>query len=177
MIESHRLTSDPVARAALISHVFMKLKREVEREKIKPLMVLGVVPLCSAQYKRIFGTTRLPGKATDKIVHCSGSESDYLVCYCKGRWFKVPLTSSRGKIYDPAVLEHMFQAVWADGSKVQPGEEHLAALTALNRTEWSEAYEAYFANGVNKASMEVIEKVNCIISLFHCYRLLSFECY
>ena len=34
---------------------------DIERERLKPLVVLDLVPLCSAQYERVFGTTRIPG--------------------------------------------------------------------------------------------------------------------
>lgn len=40
-----------------------------------------------------------------------------------------------------------------------PGEEHLAALTAHDRKSWAETREMYFSSGVNKKSMETIEKV------------------
>jgi carnitine O-palmitoyltransferase 1 len=38
------------------------------------------------------------------------------------------------------------------------GEEHLAALTAGERTLWADARETYFSSGVNRTSLETIEK-------------------
>ena len=161
MINNPHVTTNPAARAAMISYSMIKIKRDIERGKLKPLLVMGLIPLCSAQYERVFGTTRIPGEATDKLVHYKGAESDYFVCYRRGRWFKVPLTSPRGKIYSSAELEHQMQYVldYEDGM-VGPGEEHLAALTTLNRTEWAKARQTYFMDGVNRVSMEIIEKVS-----------------
>lgn len=42
---------------------------------------------------------------------------------------------------------------------MSPGEEHLAALTAHDRKSWAEARERYFSNGINKESLEIIDKV------------------
>lgn len=41
-----------------------------------------------------------------------------------------------------------------------PGEEHLAALTACDRKSWAEMREEYFSKGVNKKSVETIDKVS-----------------
>ncbi len=40
-----------------------------------------------------------------------------------------------------------------------PGEEHLAALTAADRIPWAKARKAYFSKGINKNSLDAIEKV------------------
>ncbi len=45
------------------------------------------------------------------------------------------------------------------------GEEHLAALTAGERTLWAEARETYFRGGVNRSSLEAIEKAAFILVL------------
>jgi carnitine O-palmitoyltransferase 1 len=45
------------------------------------------------------------------------------------------------------------------------GEEHLAALTAGERTIWSEARETYFRGGVNRTSLEAIEKAAFVLIL------------
>ena len=45
------------------------------------------------------------------------------------------------------------------------GEEHLAALTAGERTSWAEARETYFRVGVNRVSLEAIEKAAFVLIL------------
>ena len=44
-------------------------------------------------------------------------------------------------------------------AELRPGEEHLAALTAADRKSWAEMREKYFMTGVNRTSMEILEKV------------------
>ena len=45
------------------------------------------------------------------------------------------------------------------------GEEHLAALTAGERTAWAEARENYFRTGINRVSLESIEKAAFVLIL------------
>jgi carnitine O-palmitoyltransferase 1 len=45
------------------------------------------------------------------------------------------------------------------------GEEHLAALTAGERPLWAEARETYFRIGVNRYSLEAIEKAAFVLIL------------
>ena len=46
-----------------------------------------------------------------------------------------------------------------------PGEEKLAALTAAERTAWAKARTAFFAKGVNKNSLDLIEKSAFVVAL------------
>ena len=45
------------------------------------------------------------------------------------------------------------------------GEEHLAALTAADRTTWTETREKYFHTGANRTSLEAIEKAAFVLIL------------
>lgn len=162
---SNKICTNPASRAGLISHILARLKREVERGQIKPVLVMGIIPACNAQFERLFGTTRVPGAVSDRLLHYPGSQSEYCVCCHKGKWFKVPLTSPQGRIYSPAEMEWQFVKVREEGSgeEVKPGEESLPALTALGRNEWAEARSMYFEEGINKVAMETIEKVSSVI--------------
>ena len=56
-------------------------------------------------------------------------------------------------------LYRQFQAICDDSDGVSAGEEHLAALTAWDRKSWAETRDTYFSSGVNKESLDIIEKV------------------
>jgi len=45
------------------------------------------------------------------------------------------------------------------------GEEKLAALTAGERTAWAQARNDFFTKGVNKASLDLIEKAAFVVAL------------
>lgn len=53
----------------------------------------------------------------------------------------------------------MFQQVLDNPEEPAVGETHLAALTAGDRIPWARARQNFFAKGVNKASLDAIEKV------------------
>ena len=52
-----------------------------------------------------------------------------------------------------------------DSTPPEYGEEHLAALTAGERTQWAEARETFFRTGVNRTSLEAIEKAAFVLVL------------
>lgn len=75
------------ARAASVIHTCLYYRRMIERQELEPIMVQGIVPLCSWQYERVFNTTRLPGVETDRLIHWD--DSNHIVVYYRGRYFKV----------------------------------------------------------------------------------------
>jgi len=157
------LTNRPASRAGLLNYLLMLLKKDIETERLKPLVINGLIPLCSVQYEKLFGTTRLPGQEADKLVHFGGKESRYIVVYNKGRWYKVPLYHKK-RMLEPVEIEwQMEQILDHDTGTVGPGEEHLAALTAHDRTSWAVTREQFFSKGVNRQSMEMIEKAAYVL--------------
>lgn len=52
-----------------------------------------------------------------------------------------------------------------DDSTPSEGEEKLAAFTAGERTFWAQARKDFFAKGVNKASLDIIEKAAFVVAL------------
>ena len=59
---------------------------------------------------------------------------------------------------DSLFFSSQFDEIIRDTSPPADGEEHLAALTAGERTPWAEAREKYFSMGVNRSSLEEIER-------------------
>uniref|UniRef100_A0A8C1GRP3 Carnitine O-palmitoyltransferase 1, liver isoform-like n=1 Tax=Cyprinus carpio TaxID=7962 RepID=A0A8C1GRP3_CYPCA len=55
-------TTRPAARAGNSIHAIMMYRRKLDRAQIKPV---SRVPLCSAQWERMFNTSRIPGLETD----------------------------------------------------------------------------------------------------------------
>ena len=59
----------------------------------------------------------------------------------------------------------LFQQIINDGTAPCKGEEKLAALTAADRTPWAKARQRFFNSGVNKASLDAIEKSSFVLVL------------
>ena len=94
-------TKIQAARAASAITSCLHYRRLVDRQELEPIMIHGCVPLCSWQYERIFNTTRIPGVETDKIHHWA--DSNHVVVYHKGRYFKVVIY--KGRILKPKEIE------------------------------------------------------------------------
>ncbi|XP_041651055.1 carnitine O-palmitoyltransferase 1, liver isoform isoform X2 [Cheilinus undulatus] len=150
------------ARAGNAIHAIMLYRRKLDRAQIKPLMLLHTIPMCSAQYERMFNTTRVPGVDTDVVQHMN--ESKHIAVYHKGRFFKVWMFYD-GRLLLPREIEQQMERILADKSEPLPGEEKLAALTAGERTPWAKAREAYFSRGKNKQALDAIEKAAFFVTL------------
>ncbi|XP_042718054.2 carnitine O-palmitoyltransferase 1, liver isoform isoform X5 [Chrysemys picta bellii] len=124
-------TSLQAARAGNVIHATLLYRKKLDRQEIKPILLMGsTVPLCSAQWERMFNTSRIPGEETDTIQHMK--DSRHIVVYHKGRYFKVWLYHD-GRLLKPREIEQQMQRILEDSSEPQAGEEKLAALTAGDR--------------------------------------------
>ncbi|ERE81022.1 carnitine O-palmitoyltransferase 1, liver isoform [Cricetulus griseus] len=151
------------ARAGNTIHAMLLYRRKVDREELKPIRLLGsTIPLCSAQWERLFNTSRIPGEETDTIQHIK--DSRHIVVYHRGRYFKVWLYHD-GRLLRPRELEQQMQQILDDPSEPQPGEAKLAALTAADRVPWAKCRQTYFARGKNKQSLDSVEKAAFFVTL------------
>uniref|UniRef100_A0A674PGK5 carnitine O-palmitoyltransferase n=1 Tax=Takifugu rubripes TaxID=31033 RepID=A0A674PGK5_TAKRU len=153
-------TSVQAARAGNTITALLLYRRKVNREELKP--VRTVIPLCAAQCERMFNTTRTPGEETDVLQHWQDSE--FVAVYHKGRFFRLWVYRA-GRLMSPRELEYQIQKILDDPSPPQPGEEKLGALTAGDRIPWAQVRKQYFSSGVNKRSLDVIEKAAFFITL------------
>ncbi|XP_022610423.1 carnitine O-palmitoyltransferase 1, liver isoform-like [Seriola dumerili] len=155
-------TSIQAARAGNAIHAIMLYRRKLDRAQIKPLMLLHTIPMCSAQYERMFNTSRVPGVDTDTLQHMN--ESKHIAVYHKGRFYKVWMFYD-GRLLLPREIEQQMERILSDKSEPLPAEEKLAALTAGDRTPWAKARETFFGRGKNKQSLDAIEKAAFFVTL------------
>uniref|UniRef100_A0A182WA64 carnitine O-palmitoyltransferase n=1 Tax=Anopheles minimus TaxID=112268 RepID=A0A182WA64_9DIPT len=151
------------ARAASVVNLLLQFRRTVERQELEPILVQGLVPLCSWQYERIFNTVRAPGVETDKIIHYQ--DSNHIVVLYRGCYYKV-IIYHNGRILRPCELQIQIEYILQQGAeKPQPGEEMLASLTAGDRTKWAQIRQTVFAKGVNRTSLHTVESAAFVLSL------------
>ncbi|NXH04889.1 CPT1A palmitoyltransferase, partial [Loxia leucoptera] len=156
-------TTLQAARAGNVIHAILLYRKKLDRQEIKPILLMGsTVPLCSAQWERMFNTSRIPGEESDTLQHVK--DSKHIVVYHKGRYFKVWLYHD-GRLLRPREIEQQIQRILDDGSEPQPGEKKLAALTAGDRVPWAKARQAYFSRGKNKQSLDAVEKAAFFVTL------------
>ncbi|CAF4203844.1 unnamed protein product, partial [Rotaria socialis] len=97
-----------------------------------------------------------------RIVHYA--DSRHIAVYHKGRWYKV-FMFYKDHLLEPCELQLQLDEIIRDSTPPAYGEEHLAALTAGERTLWAEARETYFRSGVNRFALEAIEKAAFVLVL------------
>ncbi|XP_063156976.1 palmitoyl thioesterase CPT1C isoform X1 [Candoia aspera] len=151
------------ARAGNLVYAMLLYRRKLVREEMKPSMVPNsFIPLCSAQWQRLFNTTRLPGVGLDKIQHLQ--DSDHIAVYHAGRLFRVWLYY-KGRLLEPCEFQAQFEAILSDPSPPLPGEEKLPSMTAGERDPWARARQIYFQSGKNEQSLSIIEKSAFFVTL------------
>ncbi|KAI4470727.1 carnitine o-acyltransferase [Holotrichia oblita] len=161
-------TKSQAARAASVINGFFMFKRLIERQELKPLLIQNAIPLCSSQYERAFNTTRIPGLETDQIVHWK--DSNHVAIYYRGRYYKVIVKTNKilnaREIQDQCMyVIRQIQQIIDDPYEPLPAEAKLGALTASNRTEWAQIRRSFFNTGVNRNSLDAIEKAAFFVSL------------
>ncbi|XP_039220863.1 carnitine O-palmitoyltransferase 1, brain isoform isoform X2 [Crotalus tigris] len=158
------VTPTPIqaARAGNLVYAMLQYRRKLIREEIKPMLIQGCLPTCSAQYERMFNTDRVPGLEGDKIQHLQ--DSDHIAVYHAGRLFRVSLYY-KGRLLEPCELQAQFEAILCDPTPPLPGEEKLPSMTAGERDSWARARHTYFQSGINKQSLNIIEKAAFFLTL------------
>uniref|UniRef100_A0A8C6V474 carnitine O-palmitoyltransferase n=1 Tax=Neogobius melanostomus TaxID=47308 RepID=A0A8C6V474_9GOBI len=161
-------TSVQAARAGNTITALLLYRRKVNREELKPSRVPGtVIPLCAAQYERMFNTTRTPGLETGKtkeMHYLNIRNLEYVAVYHKGRFFRLWVYNA-GRLLSPREIEHQIQRILDDPSPPLPGEERLGALTAGDRVPWHQMRKQYFSSGINKRSLDIIERAAFFVTL------------
>uniref|UniRef100_A0A8C6LX71 carnitine O-palmitoyltransferase n=1 Tax=Nothobranchius furzeri TaxID=105023 RepID=A0A8C6LX71_NOTFU len=159
------VTPTPIqaARAGNCIHAFFLYRRKLNKEELKPSRIPGtVIPLCAAQCERIFNTARIPGEETDTVQHWQ--DSDYIVVYHRGRYFRLRVYQA-GRLLSPREIEFQIQRILDDTTPPSQGEAKLGALTAGDRISWAKARAKFFSSGVNKRSLDCIERAAFFVTL------------
>ncbi|XP_070943595.1 palmitoyl thioesterase CPT1C isoform X6 [Macaca nemestrina] len=148
------------ARAGNAVHALLLYRHRLNRQEIPPTLLMGMRPLCSAQYEKIFNTTRIPGVQKDYIRHLH--DSQHVAVFHRGRFFRVG-THSRNSLLSPRALEQQFQRILEDPSPACPHEEHLAALTAAPRGTWAQVRRSLKTQAAE--ALEAVEGAAFFVSL------------
>ncbi|KAL3183815.1 hypothetical protein MRX96_033885 [Rhipicephalus microplus] len=150
------------ARAANLVYASMLFRRGIDTQQMSPIMVQGIVPLCSRQYERQFNTTRVPGVETDRLVHYQ--DSQHVAVYHRGRFFKL-FVYHKHRLLQPCDLQRQIQRILDHTGEPQRGEAHLGVLTAGERSQWAHLRETHFRKGLNRISLDAIEKAAFVLVL------------
>lgn len=165
-----RATDKPVARAASLTANLLRFKQLIDREELPPLVLRDTIPICMAQYERLFSTTREPRDEIDELVHYESSVSKHIVVVCQGVYYKLncydcdnnPLSSKR--------LEEHIQYLVDDAEKnchlLSEEEKSISGLTALERKDWAQIRKKLNQSKVNRKALNLIESAMFCLWIF-----------
>ncbi|CAB1341423.1 unnamed protein product, partial [Coregonus sp. 'balchen'] len=111
-------------------------------------------------YRRKVNTEQL--KPVNVLQHWQDSE--FVAVYHRGRYFRLWVYKA-GRLLSPREIEYQIQRILDDPSLPGPGEDRLGALTAGDRVPWWTVRKQYFSSGVNKHSLDCIERAAFFVTL------------
>jgi len=159
-------TNVQVSRAASAISQFLMCKRLIDRETLPPLLIRNIIPVCMAQYERLFSTTRIPGEDFDELIKYDSSISKHVTVMRKGVYYKLFVYDRKGQPLTAQSLEQQLKFIMADAEQhvdeYSEMSRSISSLTACNRTEWSRTRSRHFSSGVNKESLDIVES-----AIFH----------
>ncbi|CAC5359081.1 CPT1A [Mytilus coruscus] len=164
-------TTFQTARTANAVYQYLKFKQLIDREKLEPLLIRRTIPVCMAQYERVFSTTRIPGEDNDTLYHVDSALSKHLVVYRKGYMYKVDVYDNQGKILQPQSIEKLLQWIIDDADSeldsISDSAKSISALTGIERPTWAKVRAEQFSSGVNKDSLDIVESAIFCVTLHH----------
>ncbi|CAI4231368.1 unnamed protein product [Auanema sp. JU1783] len=157
-------TTNQAARAANITWAAIQFRRLVDRQEVTPFSISpkSKVPFCTMQYERLFNSCRIPGEEVDRFLHWD--DAKHVAVLCNGCWFKV-IVHNGIRLLGAAELQYQFDEIVNHKPDPAEGEDRLAALTAGDRQPWSSTRRAFFRSGINKTSLNDIERAAFVVIL------------
>lgn len=127
-----------------------------------PVEKLGKNEMDMQQYKKAFGTCRIPGLPQDSMEF--HPESKHIAVVVNDVFFKVPVYAQDGSILGENQLRDQIRECIAVAGK-QTNPLKVGVLTSDNRDNWANAYEKLVKSGTNKASLTEIQKSLFVLSI------------
>eukprot|EP01065_Artemidia_motanka_P027270 TRINITY_DN32493_c0_g1_i1.p1 TRINITY_DN32493_c0_g1~~TRINITY_DN32493_c0_g1_i1.p1 ORF type:complete len:853 (+),score=345.53 TRINITY_DN32493_c0_g1_i1:73-2559(+) len=161
-----KATDKQLCRAAVLIYYFLHARRNIDHERLTPLLIQNLVPICMDQYSRAFNCTRLPGKDEDVIRTWPMDEARHILVTYKGRMYTLtPYTRDSRDPLPPSEIMRLLEGITGDKSDADASDasKHVAALTTLPRTQWATIREDHFQhNRHNRTVLDQIER-----AMFH----------
>ncbi|KAL4704063.1 hypothetical protein ACJJTC_001985 [Scirpophaga incertulas] len=151
--------TDQLEYAAKTLRAALEYKTLIDNNKI-PVEMMGQNPLDMSQYKKIFGTCRIPIEKRDKL---SFNDTKYVSVIHNNHIFHVDLWGTDNQILNESQILQQLQKVMELSSK--PTEDAIGILTSDNRDSWAKAYELLAKDSVNRKNLEDITKSLAVLCL------------
>ncbi|KAL1517126.1 hypothetical protein ABEB36_000934 [Hypothenemus hampei] len=126
-------------------------------------------PLCMAQYYRILGCCRIPGKNRDsqyiaEIVQEQDHPSEHVIVMCRNQQYCVPIQAAdRGRLTEEEICAQLLYIL--NDAPCQGNIVPIGILTGWKRTLWAEARDELMRDEHNERNIDLINKALLIVCL------------
>ncbi|CAH0603196.1 unnamed protein product [Chrysodeixis includens] len=159
-IEKFQTQTQQLQYAAKTLLAALEYKRMIDNNEI-PVEMMGKNPLDMQQYKKIFGTCRIPWEKRDKLSY--NKDSKHVTVIHNNHIFHVDLWGDDGVLLNEDQIVKQLGKVVQLSSTVN--NEGIGILTSENRDSWAKAYQLLAKDTVNKASLEDVERSIVVLCL------------
>ncbi|XP_063376290.1 carnitine O-acetyltransferase [Cydia fagiglandana] len=151
---------DQLQYAAKTLLAALDYKSLIDNDKI-PTEMMGKNPLDMQQYKKIFGTCRIPGLKRDSLSY--NTTSKHVTIIHNNHIFHVDLWGDDGKVLNEDQIVQQLQKV-IEMSKA-PSPDGIGILTSENRNAWAKAYDVLIKDNQNKESLKDVQSSLVVLCL------------
>ncbi|XP_050501870.1 choline O-acetyltransferase [Diabrotica virgifera virgifera] len=126
-------------------------------------------PLCMAQFYRILGASRLPGKKRDSQYVCpvpkDGEQtSEHIIVICRSQLYCVPIQAGdRGRLNEDEICSQLLYIL--DDAPCLSNPPPIGLLTGWKRSLWAEAREDLMKEERNTRNLDLITKALVVVCL------------
>ena len=178
-----RLTDDPAVpcspagnleRAAAVLQATLEYALPIQ-SGTKAADTLGrkqpVMPLCSTQYKYLFGACRIPTPGQDVVRVYRPGKAQHCAVACRGQFFKLPLTDAQGQALPQATLLELLRQCVADSNAAAAtaattNVPQIGWLTSSPRDAWADTYHnLLLSNDSLQVSLETLQSALVVLCL------------
>ncbi|XP_033928265.1 carnitine O-palmitoyltransferase 1, muscle isoform-like [Melopsittacus undulatus] len=143
------------ARAANAVCALLSFRSRVSSGTLPAVLFRGSLPTCSAQYERLFNTTRVPGETCDRLQR--GGGAGHVAALRGGRLFLVPV----GRGLAPRALQRRFERVL----RASGGGAGAGVMTSARRSAWAQVRAVLQSGGPSSAALRALEEAPFVVAL------------
>jgi len=137
----------------------LDFKSRIDADQLKP-ETIGKDPLDMSQYKKVFGTCRLPRTPRDELVYHPTSR--HIIVMHRNNIFQLNVLTDSGACYSD---QQLFSALQLIQEITEHDATPVGVLTSDNRDNWSQAYQLLAQDSGNVESLKSIESALFVVSL------------
>jgi carnitine O-acetyltransferase len=160
------MNNTQVKRAASLTTSSLEFVRALRREELPPDMIRDT-PLCMEQYKKLFGSARIP--SSTGCVMQSDPSSHHIIVLSRSQfyWFDV-LDRENNLILTDDELAFNFESILRDSVKSTPSEiarSSFGVLTTENRKVWANLRTNLINDPINYKILRIIDSALFVVVL------------